>query len=199
MRKIKCDRHINNISEYINIEEGYVLSEVREIVTRAVVAKGKKIFRITDTISPVVDATSVLGCWIINHEFEANLNEKSKKVELSGTFEIDVWYADDNNCHTEIARHTSTYNGTIKVREIICDNVISEHCDTVARIIQQPTCTNAKITDQGIEVDVVFEVIVEVIGETKMVITVFEQCDTLDACDDFENEINEDFLNENPK
>ena len=29
-----------------------------------------------------------------------------------------------------------------------------------------------------------------------MVVTVFEPCDNFDACDDFENEINEDFLNE---
>ena len=38
--------------------------------------------------------------------------------------------------------------------------------------------------------------VVEVIGETKMVVTVFEPCDNFEPCDDFENEINEDFLNE---
>lgn len=172
------------------------MSEVREIVTRAVVAKGKKIFRITENITPANEAFSVLGCWVINHEFEANLNNKNRKVDLNGHFEIDVWYAYDNNCRTDIARSNTAYNGTIKVREIICDNIISDHCDTVARIIQQPTCTNARITENGIEVDVVFEVIVEVIGETKMVVTVFEPCDNFEPCDDFENEINEDFLNE---
>lgn len=172
------------------------MSEVREIVTRAVVAKGKKIFRITDMVVPTNEAFSVLGCWVINHEFEANLNNKNRKVEINGNFEIDVWYAFDNNCKTDIARNNPSYTGTIKVREIICDNIISDHCDTVARIIQQPTCTNARITENGIEVDVVFEVIVEVIGETKMVVTVFEPCDNFEPCDDFENEINEDFLNE---
>ena len=174
------------------------MSEVREIVTRAIVAKGKKIFRVNETIVPTNEAYSVLGCWVLNHEFEATLT-KNNKVDLNGSFEVDVWYAYDNNCKTDIAKGTPEYTGTIKVRDLICNNIISDHCDVSARIIQQPTCTNAKITDCDIEVDVVFEVIVEVIGETKMVVTVFEPCDNFEPCDDFENEINEDFLNETSK
>ena len=52
------------------------MSEVREIVTRAVLAKGRKTFRICETITPDNPPYSVLGCWVINHEFEATQNEK---------------------------------------------------------------------------------------------------------------------------
>ncbi len=47
-----------------------------------------------------------------------------------------------------------------------------------------------------IEVDIVFEVVAEIIGETKMMVTVFSQVETNDNVDDddFENEINEDFI-----
>lgn len=170
------------------------MNEVREIVTRAVIAKGRKIFRISEVVNPINDAYSVLGCWVINHEFEATLKEK--KVDLDGQFEINIWYAYDNNTKTDIARATTHYDGTVKVREIICDN-IGSHCDVIARVLQQPTCTNARITDDGIVVDVVFEVLVEVIGETKMMVTVFNNYnDTAIQDDNFENEINEDFLNE---
>ena len=171
------------------------MNEVREIVTRAVVAKGKKIFRVSEVVKPCNDAYSILGCWVINHEFEAELGDK--KVDLQGDFEINIWYAYDNNSKTDIARSTSHYTGTIKVREIICD-YIGNNCDVIARVLQQPTCTNAKITDQGIEVEVVFEVLVEVIGETMMMVTVFNCTDNVEPIDDddFENEINEDFLNE---
>lgn len=171
------------------------MNEVREIVTRAVVAKGKKIFRVCELVKPSNDAYSILGCWVINHEFEAELGEK--KVDLNGNFEINIWYAYDNNSKTDIARSTVSYNGCIKVREIICDTIDTD-CDVIARVLQQPTCTNAKITDQGIEVEVVFEVLVEVIGETKMMVTVFNCAETIDPIDDddFENEINEDFINE---
>ncbi len=170
------------------------MNEVREIVTRAVVAKGKKIFRVCELVKPSNEAYSILGCWVINHEFEAELGEK--KVDLNGDFEINIWYAYDNNSKTDVARSKAHYNGCIKVREIICDT-IDTNCDVIARVLQQPTCTNAKITDQGIEVEVVFEVLVEVIGETKMMVTVFNCAESIDPIDDdFENEINEDFINE---
>ena len=67
------------------------MSEIREIVTRAVVAKGKKLLKIKENITPSNETFSVLGCWIINHEFEALLS--GKKVDVNGNFEIDVWYA----------------------------------------------------------------------------------------------------------
>ena len=170
------------------------MSEIREIVTRAVVAKGKKLLKIKENITPSNETFSVLGCWIINHEFEALLS--GKKVDVNGNFEIDVWYSYDNNTKTDIARTDANYCETIKVRELICDNV-SDHCDVIARVIQQPTCTNACITDEGIEVEIVFELLVEVIGETKMMVTVFFFFyDTNDVVDDFENEINEDFIKE---
>ena len=80
------------------------MNEVREIVTRAVIAKGKKIFRVSELVKPVNETFSILGCWVINHEFEAQLNDK--KVDLNGNFEINVWYAYDNNTKTDVARTT---------------------------------------------------------------------------------------------
>lgn len=170
------------------------MSEIREIVTRAVIAKGKKLLKIKENITPSNETFSVLGCWVINHEFEAILT--GKKVDVNGNFEIDVWYSYDNNTKTDIARSETNYCETIKVRELICDN-ISDHCDVIVRVIQQPTCTNACITEDGIEVEIVFELLVEVIGETKMMVTVFA-CpnEANDVIDDFENEINEDFIKE---
>ncbi len=171
------------------------MNEVREIVTRAVIAKGKRIFKICETVKPINAPFSVLGCWIINHQFEATLNEK--KVDLDGSFEIDVWYAYDNNTKTDVAKAFTNYTGTVRVREIICDNIGSQ-CDVIARVLQQPTCTNAKITENGIEIEVVFEVLVEVIGETKMMVTVFNSCsEPYESVDDFESEINEDFIVDN--
>ncbi|MBQ8293533.1 MAG: outer spore coat protein CotE [Bacilli bacterium] len=168
------------------------MSEIREIVTRAVVAKGKKLLRIKENIAPSNETFSVLGCWVINHEFEACLNQK--KVDVNGSFEIDVWYSYDNNTRTDIVRKDVSYSETVKVRELICDNV-GEHFDVIARVIQQPTCTNACITEDGIVVEIVFELLVEVIGETKMMVTVFAcNNDATDTVDDFENEINEDFI-----
>jgi spore coat protein E len=60
--------------------------------------------------------------------------------------------------------------------------------DVMARILQQPTCTNARIVGNDIEIEVIFEVLVEVIGVTKMMVTVFNNPDNIETIDDdFEN------------
>lgn len=168
------------------------MSEIREIVTRAVVGKGKKLFRLKQLVTPSNEAFSVLGCWIINHEFEATKN--GNKVDVSGNFEINIWYSYDDNTKTDIARRITNYQETVKVREVIKDNLGSS-TDVMARILQQPTCTNARIVGNDIEIEVIFEVLVEVIGVTKMMVTVFNNPDNIETIDDdFENEINEDFI-----
>lgn len=167
------------------------MNDVREIVTRAVLAKGRKKFKLKETVLVNTDISSVLGCWIINHQFETELN--NKEVVVKGSFENNIWYSADNNTRTDVARSTTEYTTTVKVKEVLNDN-ISNHCDVVARILQQPTCTNALITNDGIEIDITFEVLVEVIGETKMMVNVVNTACPEDDLDMLENEINEDFL-----
>lgn len=43
------------------------MSNYREIVTKAVVAKGKKLFTTTGTINVSNTPSTILGCWVINH------------------------------------------------------------------------------------------------------------------------------------
>lgn len=170
------------------------MNEVREIVTRAVLAKGRKTFRICETIPLENQPFSVLGCWVINHQFDATQNETC--VNLNGNFEINIWYSFNNNTQTEVARATTNYEGVIKVREIVTD-ATTDHRDVSVRVLQQPTCTNACIKEGNIEVEVVFEVLAEIIGEAKMMVNVYSCNDTFDTIDNLENEINEDFILEN--
>jgi|SRR5690554_57556 len=172
------------------------MNEIREIVTKAVVGKGKKIIRLTDKVSPNNEAFSILGCWIINHEFEGSLID-GNKVGITGNFEINIWYAYDNNTKTDIAKKIVQYEDVIRTRQIVND-VSNDTKDIIIRIIQQPTCTNAKIDDSGLEVEIIFEVVGEIIGETKMLVTVFQANEIIEpADDDFENEINENFIQSN--
>ena len=48
------------------------MSEIREIVTRAVVGKGKKLFRLKQLVTPSNEAFSAL---LLDHEFEATKTE----------------------------------------------------------------------------------------------------------------------------
>ncbi len=169
------------------------MNEIREIVTKAVVAKGKKTIRMKVIVEPKNDTFSILGCWIINHNFSATIDNNC--VNVNGNFEINIWYAYDDNTRTEVARQVETYEDTIKTRQIV-KNVNSEK-DVIVRVLQQPTCTNASITEQGIEVDIILEEAVDVIGETKIAVTAFTNIDPDTLEDSFENEINENFINEN--
>ena len=67
------------------------MNEIREIVTKAVVAKGKKTMRMKVVVEPKNDTFSILGCWVINHNFSATLDQNC--VTVNGDFEINIWYA----------------------------------------------------------------------------------------------------------
>jgi len=169
------------------------MNEIREIVTKAIIGKGKKIIRINDVVTPMNEPFSILGCWIINHEFEANL--VNNLVELVGNFEVNIWYSYDNNTKTDVARNIVNYTEVVKTRQIVKE-VNNDSRDVIVRILQQPTCTNAKINNNTMELDIIFEVMAEIIGETKMMVTVFTSIDSVDAIEeDFENEIDENFMN----
>lgn len=171
------------------------MNEIREIVTKTIIGKGKKLIRLQETIEPDNEPFSILGCWIINNNFIATLNENI--VNLNGSFEVNIWYAYDNNTKTDVAKQVINYDETIKTKQIVKD--LNNECrDVIVRLIQQPTCTNACIEENNIIVDIVFETVAEIIGEAKMVVSVLspvDGCDPID--DDFKNEINENFINEN--
>ena len=167
------------------------MASTREIVTKAVVGKGKKTFTTTKAVTPECVPTTILGCWVINHSNDSVLGTNC--VNVDGTFDVNVWYANTENTSTKIASATINYKENIKIREISCDS-INRNSEVQIKVLQQPTCTNACITQNGIELEIVFELLVEVIGETKIMVTVFTCQESFEPIDDFENEINEDFL-----
>lgn len=170
------------------------MNEIREIVTRAVVAKGKKVFQLTEQVKTNEKPYSILGCWIINHEFEAT--KVNNIVKLDGEFEVNIWYATTNNSKTDILREVITYKKEIETKQIVKD-YLENSDDILARIVQHPTCTNARIYDDNVEVDITFEIVAEIIGETKMKVTVFKETESWEEdVDTLDMDINENFLEE---
>ena len=168
------------------------MNEVREIVTKAVVAKGKKIMHISHELHTTAHPYSILGCWIINHEFEASRNDKV--VDIDGTFEVNIWYSTEENTKTDVLRENVKYHKDIKVKKIVND-YMKKSDDILAKILKHPTVTQAKIVDDVIHLELEFEILAEVIGETKMQVTVFNQEDIKDEdIDDLDIEVNEDFI-----
>ncbi len=168
------------------------MNDVREIVTKAVVAKGKKVMHISHKLNTTAHPYSILGCWIINHEFEATKHDNV--VDIDGKMEVNIWYSEEENTKTDVLRENISYHKNIKVKQIV-SNYLKNSDDILARILKHPTVTSAKIHDDEIELEIEFEIQADVIGETKMQVTVFQPVEPIDEdIEDLDIEVNEDFL-----
>ncbi|MER2028053.1 MAG: outer spore coat protein CotE [Solibacillus sp.] len=146
------------------------MKRLRQIVTKAVIAKGKKRTECVETLCPPNAPTSILGCWVINHQYQAKRN--GKFVEVTGKFDVNVWYAYNNHSKTAVHTETISYKDRVKLSFRDGDEVDSN--DVKVRVLQAPNCIEAVITKQGdkIQVTVEREFLVEIIGETTVVINV---------------------------
>ncbi len=157
----------------MNEEGSLAMGEYREIITKAVVAKGRKYTQSKHTICPGHQPSSILGCWIINHKYEAK--KVGKTVEICGTYDINVWYSYSENTKTEVVTERVSYTDVIKLKHRDKDSFDDQ--EVYARVLQQPNCCEAVISSNGkkISVHVEREFLVEVIGETKICVAVYPQ------------------------
>ncbi|WP_100330985.1 outer spore coat protein CotE [Bacillus xiapuensis] len=146
------------------------MAEFREIITKSVVAKGRKFTQTHHTICPPHHPSSILGCWIINHEYKAK--KVAKRVEVYGTYEINVWYSHHDNTKTSVVTEKVEYKDVIKLK--YRDEQCFEDNEVIARVQQQPNCCEAVISKNGhkIIVQAEREFLVEVVGETKICVAV---------------------------
>ena len=114
-------------------------------------------------------------------------------VDINGIFEVNIWYSTEENMRTDVIREKVAYKKDIKVKRIV-NEYLKNTDDVLVKILKHPTVTNAKIIDGEIKIDVDFEILAEVIGETKMQVTVFTPVTQEEDIDDLDIEVNEDFL-----
>lgn len=175
------------------------MAEYREIITKAVVAKGRKFTQSNHTISPPKNPSSILGCWLINHKYEAK--KSGKTVEISGHYDINLWYSHSDNTMTEVVTERVPYNDVVRLK--YRDPESFEDHEIIASVLQQPNCVEAVVSPNGnkVIVNAEREFLTEVIGETKICVAcspegVGDDHDWgLDDVDDEEfEELNPEFL-----
>ena len=130
------------------------MSEYREIITRAVTGKGRKFTQSKHTISPSHRPTSILGCWVINHTYDAKKVDDT--VEVKGKYDINVWYSHSDNTKTEVVTETVSYKDVVKLR-YKDENSLGDDHEVIARVLQQPNCLEASIADKEAKVEVQVE------------------------------------------
>lgn len=148
------------------------MSSYKEIVTKAVVGKGKKYFKNTYTIEATNNPSTVLGCWVINHKFKGY---KSKdQIGVDGTYDVNIWYSYEDDSKTTVINKQIKYNDlfNVKIKE---DADLTSDTDIIVRTLKQPTCSKVNIEEDGkITFDIEKELGVEIVGETKMKIAIEE-------------------------
>lgn len=174
------------------------MANFKEIVTKAVVGKSKKNSIDSFTVETNEVPNTVLGCWVINHTFSgANQNGT---VMLSGEYDINVWYSYDNDTKTTVS--TRRYSYTDKMNVHLRDNTgLTNANEIIVRSLKQPTVSDVKIENNVVKVNVEKELAVEVIGDTKLKVSIEELDDDYDVIeeqditDEVVEELDDNYLN----
>ena len=167
------------------------MSSYKEIVTKAVIGKGKKSFNDVYTITPEIAPTTVLGCWVINHNFKGYPN--SGKIVIDGSFDVNIWYSYENDSKTTVVNKKVSYNDLFNLK--LKDQAdLSSDTDIIVRSLKQPSCSKVEIMDDGsINFDIEKELGIEIVGEKKIKVAIEEDEEPWDV---IEEDVDDDILNE---
>ena len=86
----------------------------KEIVTKAVIGKGKKSFKNNYSITTENIPTTVLGCWVINHKFKGY--KSGDNIGVDGSYDVNIWYSYDNDSKTTVVNKKIDYNDIFHVK-----------------------------------------------------------------------------------
>lgn len=174
-----------------------MVASYKEIVTKTVIGKGKKTF--TDTRRKRVEnnPSTILGCWVINHNFEGVKTKDS--VTITGSYDVNVWYSHDDDTATDVLKETVPYTETVHIKH----NSDGTNQEAIVRSLKQPSCVKVDIEGNDIVYTIEKELGIELVGDAKVKIAIDENEDPWDEIIDdtndkqIENEVKEDFIQEN--
>ena len=170
------------------------MAEYKEIVTKAVIAKGKKSTSNKYTLEPEEIPNTILGCWVINNTF--NGTSVGDSIIVNGSFDVNVWYSYDNDSKTAVSTKKQNYSDTMHMKSL---NSLDSRPEVLVKSLKQPTVADVKIDNGVVNLSIDKELGIEIVGNTKIKVPV----ETLD--DDYEileddppleeiDKVNEDYL-----
>ena len=148
------------------------MGNYREIVTKAVVSKGKKLFTTNNSVN-VINPSTILGCWVINHNFSGT--KINNQIIIDGSYDVNIWYSYDNDTKTDVVKETRTYKEIINMRD---NNLDGD--EIIVRSLKQPNCIKVDIDGNNINYTVEKELGIELVGDIKVKIEANEEEDDWD-------------------
>lgn len=182
------------------------MASYREIVTKTVLGKGKKLFTNHYSLETEEIPSTILGCWIINHKFEGY--KEQEKIRVKGSCDVNIWYSYDNDTKTLVSTQTIFYDELLNITTRRESN-IDANSEVIVRSLSGPTCTKVEIENGTIKYEVEKELGIEIVGDAKVRIAVDDNEDEWDdildekeeniVMEEITNNVNENFINEKNK
>lgn len=167
----------------------------KEIVTKAVIGKGKKTTKEKFDVKINEGIDNVLGCWVINHNFTGVIDNNN--IIVSGNYDVNIWYSYDNNTKTNVVIKTFSYNDPMKVK-IKENSKLTNNSEIIVRTLNQPSVTDVEIVDGIVNLVIEKQMGVEVIGDTKVRVSVQDEFDDYEEIVDedveIDTDLNDDYL-----
>ncbi len=171
------------------------MTNYKEIVTKAVISKGKKLFTSNHSVE-ANNPSTILGCWVINHNFNGKIVDN--KIVIDGSYDVNIWYSSDNDTKTEVVTDINTYHEVVNMREH--EEVDDE--EIIVRSLKQPICVKAEIENNTINYTIEKELGIELVGDIKVKIEANLEEDPWDEIEDTTNvdkgidNVNDNFIDE---
>lgn len=167
------------------------MSNFKEIVTKAVVGKAKKTSSGDYVIKTEEVPNTILGCWVINNTFSGTNNNGS--VSINGAFDVNVWYSYENDTKTAVSKERFNYNDIMNIR--LKDNQnVTDASEIIVRCLKQPTVTEVRIDEGLVRLNIEKELGVEIVGDTKIKVSVEDDEDEYEVIVDEEHMVNDKVL-----
>ena len=140
---------------------------LKEILTKAVVSKGKIIDTKEICLNVTENVNKAIGCWVINHNYLSVI--ENNILYASGFYDVHIWYAINDSSDTLVYKTTIEYKNEFNMDNNVYDREQSEY---KLYCIEYPTCTNLQCVNNQFVVTIKKGLAVDVIGESKLLVQV---------------------------
>lgn len=167
------------------------MTSYREIVTKTVIGKGKKKTIENYDMDNNLNIDNILGCWVINHSFNGNVI--NNRIEIYGSYDINIWYSYDNNTKTNVMIKRFDYKDNMNIR-LKNNSSLNNDSEIIVKCLKMPSVIDVNTDSNKIILTLEKEMGVEVIGDEVVRVSVTDNYDDYEEVDDIDYDINDDYL-----
>ena len=143
----------------------------KEIVTKAVIGKGKKNFKNKYEAITTDKIDTVLGCWVINHQMKGS--SVNGRVKIIGSFDVNIWYSYENNTKTNVEARKVSYEEIVNVH--LRDNaMLTNDSEIIITSLKDPTVIDVSSSNNIIYYEIEKELGIEIIGDAKVRVQIMD-------------------------